>query len=212
MKRSPKGLKIVFFGKESDSFWRPVPPAEILPEDQSSLSSQSPSCLFSKEQPLQHCRRNLSASLSDYFRTWTHRDFSSPQAQWCVSILDGIAGLSKSDHVTSFSPAHGALRSQPIKKAPKQDAFADDAETGITEKDHFRFGLHRSDPLWETGTRGDRLQSCKEGSAILSSLTLFQWDYQRFLAWGTAAGRYPYFDGCSGRRCLRSGSVDRGDD
>ena len=187
-----KRFKNSFYGQQSDSLWWLVSAPEIFSEDQPSHSSQSSSSPFPEKQSVQYCGGNLSASLSYHLRSRTDRDFSSPQTQWCVSISDGAADISESDHVTTFPFAHGARSSASLKKIPRQDAFADESKTFFTQKGHFRFGLNSSHFVWKTRTCDHRLQSPEERPTLLPSFTLLQRDHKRFLAWGITAWRYAY--------------------
>jgi hypothetical protein len=136
-----------FYLQESDLLWRLISVAEIFSENQSSLPSQSKSFILSKEQPLKCYRGDFSASLSDHVRTGAHRNFSSAQTQWCVSISDGIAGISESDDIATFPFTHGSVSSQPIKEVSRQAAFPDDSETHLAQERYSRFRFHSSDSL-----------------------------------------------------------------
>lgn len=190
-----KRFKNPFYRQQFDSLWWLISPPEIFSKDQSPHSSQSTSSAFAEEQSVQHRRGNISVSLSDDFGSWSDRDVSSPQTQWRVSISNGTSGLSESNHFTSFSFTDGAIGSQPPTEVSRQDAFADDPETGVAQKGYLRFRFDRLDSLWETGAGRDRIQSHEEGPAVLPSFAVFQRHHQRFLAGRTASGRFPYING-----------------
>ena len=106
-----KRFKNPFYRQQFDSLWWLISAAEIFSEDQPSHSSKSSSTPFPEKQSVQYCGGNFSPSLSYHLRSWTDRDFSSPQTQWCVSISHRAADIPESDHATTFPFAHGARSS-----------------------------------------------------------------------------------------------------
>jgi hypothetical protein len=173
-------------------FWRYLFTPVLLQTVKIAEVITSPSAISPEEQSVQHQRRDAIFDLSHHTQSRKNRDNSPLKTKWGLPILYRITYLSQSHDLETLPPSHGSMGSAQIKETPRPAAPINDFETKPSHQGDIRSGFHRPYPLWQTGNGPDRLQPQKVGPPLLSSSSLFQWNHQGFLAWGTSPWRYPY--------------------
>jgi len=180
------------FRQKADPFWRIISPPKIFPKDQSPITPISISTFPPTQQSLCSCRGDADVDLSYFSWIRADRNVTPPKTKWRLSISHRVTYLSQSYYLETFPSSNGSLSSSETEETPRPPPFVHDAKAKTSDQGDLRSGFHRTYPLWQTGDGTDRLQSQKVGQAVLSSSPLFQWNYQRFLAWRTPSWRYPY--------------------
>ena len=180
------------FWQKADSFWWIISATKVFPKDQSPITSISISTFPPTQQSLHSCRGDADVDLSYLSGIRTDRNITPLKTKWSLSISHRVTYLSQSYHPETFPSPNGPLSSSEIEEAPRPVTFVHDTKTKTPDQGDLRSRLHGPHPLWQTRDGSDRLQSPEVGSSLLSSSSLLQRDYQRFLARGTSARRYSY--------------------
>ena len=126
----------------------------------------------SAKQPLLNHRKHTCVDVSEYARHWSHRDYSSAQTQWSVSLSCRHTSISQSYDATTIFTTHFSRRfvEDPFSTITVLEPHV--TETSSSKENYTRHGFDSSCALRETGTCHHWIQPHQTGKTFISSVVL----------------------------------------
>ncbi len=146
----------------------------------------------SAQQSLYHRRKCSCLDLSRHARHRSHRNNSSPQTQWSVSLSGRPSSISRPNNTTQIF--NTTLRDRPFSIAFSSFSIIEDnvTEASFTQENDSRYGLNCFDSLWKTGAGSCRIQSDQTWTSIISSALMLRRHRQRLYPCGTSSRQRVY--------------------